>query len=194
MPLSPHNTELYELGRGIMTIAEWSGGSPGSYVDVGNCPRFEFEVTEEVIEHKESRGGVRSTDKEATLEANYTLSFDLDEIAASNMANYVRGEVDGVDPYKVHALTTSGLQKEFALKFVQDNQEGENKTFEFWRCKLKPGGAHSVIGEDWGMLPFAGTGLSDDANHPTSPYFDVTYASTTTTSTSTSTTTTTTTT
>jgi len=186
MPLSPHNTELYELGRGILSIAEWSGGSPGAYTDVGNCPRFEFEVTEEVITHMESRGGLRSTDKEATLEAGYTLSFDLDEIAASNMANYVRGEVDGSNPYKIHGITTAGLQKEFAVKFAQNNQEGENKTFEFWRCKLKPGGAHSVIGEDWGMLPFSGQGLSDDVNHSESPYFDITYASTTTTSTTTS--------
>lgn len=193
MPLSPHNTELYELGRGILSIAEWSGGGPGAFTDVGNCPRFEYEVTEEVIEHKESRGGVRTTDKEATLEAGYTLSFDLDEIAASNIARYVRGEIDGSNAYIIHGITTAGLQKEFAVKFVQDNQEGENKTYEFWRAKLKPGGAHSVIGEDWGLLPFAGTGLADDTNHPTSPYFDITFASTTTTSTTTSTTTTTTT-
>lgn len=189
MPLSPHNTELYELGRGIMSIAVWSGGAPGAYSDVGNCPRFEFEVTEETIDHKESRGGLRTMDKQATLEAGYTLSFDLDEIAASNMEKYIRGDIDDSNPYKIHALTTDGTQREFAVKFVQDNQEGENKTFEFWRCKLMPGGAHSVIGDDWNILPFNGTGLSDDSNHPTSPYFDVTYHSTTT-STSTTTTTT----
>lgn len=191
MPLSPHNTELYELGRGILYIATWSGGAPGAYSDVGNCPRFDFEVTTEDLQHKESRGGVRSTDKEAVLEAGYTLSFDLDELAASNMAKYVQGDVDDSNAYKIHALTTAGTQREFAVKFVQDNQEGENKTFEFWRCKLKPGGASSVISDDWNVLPFSGSGLSDDTNHPTSPYFDVTYHSTTTTSSSSTTTTTT---
>lgn len=191
MPLSPHNTELYELGRGILEIAEFSGGAPGAYTDVGNCPRFEFEVTEEVIEHKESRGGLRSKDKEATLEAGYMVSFDLDEIAASNMEMYIRGEVDGSDPYTFHALTTAGTQREYALRFTQDNQEGPNKTFNFWRCKLKPGGAHSVIGDDWNMLPFSGAGLADDTNHPDGPYFSVKYHSTTTTTSSTTTTTTT---
>ncbi|MBW2066894.1 MAG: hypothetical protein JRJ03_18445, partial [Deltaproteobacteria bacterium] len=106
MPLSPHNTELHELGRGKLYIAEWSGGSPGSYEEVGNCPRFEFEVTEESLPHKESRGGIRTQDKIATIEAGYTLSFDLDEIAAANLAKYVRGEVDASDPYLIHGVTT----------------------------------------------------------------------------------------
>jgi len=190
MPLSPHNTELHELGRGKLYIAEWSGGSPGSYEEVGNCPRFEFEVTEESLPHKESRGGIRTQDKIATIEAGYTLSFDLDEIAAANLAKYVRGEVDASDPYLIHGVTTDGLNKEYAVKFVQDNQEGPNKTLEFWKCKLKPGGAYSVIGDDWSVLPFSGEGLSDKTNHPSSPYFDVKYHSTTTTSSSTTTTTT----
>lgn len=189
MPLSPHNVELYELGRGIISIAEFSGGAPGAYSDVGNCPRFELEVTEESIQHRESRGGVRTIDKIASLEAGYTLSFDLDEIAADNLAKYVRGEVDGSDPYLVHGVTTAGLQKEFAVRFVQENQEGENKTFDFWRCKLTPGGAASLIGDEWTLLPFSGEGLSDDTNHPTSPLFDVRYHSTTTTSSTTTTTT-----
>lgn len=190
MPLSPHNTELYELGRGILSVAVWSGGAPGSYVDVGNCPRFEYEVAIEMLDHRESRGGVRSLDKQAVLEAGYTLSFDLDEIAATNLERFIMGEIDGSDPYLVHALTTAGTQREYAVKFVQDNQEGENKTYEFWKCKLNPGGAMSIIGDDWSIMPFSGTGLSDDALHPSSPYFDVRYHSTTTTSSSSTTTTT----
>lgn len=190
MPLAtPHNTELYELGRGTMYIAEWSGGGPGEYTDVGNCPRLEMEVTEESLAHKESRGGVKSQDKVVTLEAGYTLSFDLDEIAAINFAKYIRGELDG---NTIHAITPTGLNKEYAIRFIQDNQTGPNKTFNFWRCKLKPGGAYSAISDEWSILPFSGEGLSDYTNHPNSPYFDVTYHTTTTTTTTTTSTTTTT--
>ena len=193
MPLSAHNTENYELGRGILYVAEWSGGAPGAYVDVGNCMRFEFELIEEVLPHKESRGGVRKVDKEATLEAGYNLSFDLDELAIDNLEIFIRGEVDGSNAYLLHALTTTGLNREYAVKFIQNNQEGNNKTYEFWKCKLKGNGASSIIGDDWAMLPFTGTGLADTDLHSSSPYFDVRYHSTTTTTTTSSSTTTTTT-
>ena len=70
---------------------------------------------------------------------------------------------------------------EFAVKFVSDNPAGPNETWEFWRCKLSPGGAFSLIGDEWSLLSFTAEGLADITNHSTSPYFTVTFETTTTT-------------
>jgi hypothetical protein len=73
------------------------------------------------------------------------------------------------------------LDQEFALKFVSDKPVGPNEKWEFWRCQLSPGGAFNLISDEWQALAFTGEGLADTANHATSPFFDVTYATTTTT-------------
>ena len=66
MPVKSPSTTLYQLGKGIVYIAEWSGATPpdpGDYEDVGNSPRFEVEVSEEKLDHFSSRSGVRLKDK-----------------------------------------------------------------------------------------------------------------------------------
>ena len=177
-PTSP-STTLYQLGKGVLSIAEWTGATPpsaGDYEDVGNCPRFETEVAEEKLPHYSSRSGVRTKDKEVTLEIGYSLSFDLDEISMSNLARFLRGTVSGDT---IQAMTS--LDQEYAVKFISDNPVGENEKWEFWRCTLTPGGALNLISEEWAAMNFAGEGLADIANQPQSPYFTVTWVTTTTT-------------
>lgn len=177
-PTSP-STTLYQLGKGVLEIAEWSNSTPpsaGDFVDVGNCPRFEIEVAEEKLPHYSSRSGVRTKDKEVTLEIGYTLSFDLDEVSMANLARFLRATTSGATT--IQALTA--LDKEFAVKFTSDNPVGENEIWEFWRCTLTPGGALNLISEEWALMNFSGEGLADTANHATSPYFNVTWVTTTT--------------
>ncbi len=173
------STTLYTLGRGIMSIGEWAAESPpGSYDDVGNCPRMEVEVTEETLEHFSSRSGTRVKDKEVTLETGYTLNFDLDEMSVANLAKFLRGNVSGAKSHII--LANQNLNSEHAIKFISDNATGPNEKWEFHKCKLTPGGAFSLIGDEWSLLSFTGEGLADVANNPTSEYFTVTYATTTT--------------
>ena len=177
MPASNPSTTLYKLGRGIVSIGSWVGASPpGSVSDVGNSPRFECEVTEETLEHKSSRSGTKNIDKEVTIEVGYTLNFDLDEFSVSNLALYLKGSISG----NVVSANTQ-LDKEYELKFVSDNPAGPNETWEFHRVKLTPGGALNLISDEWALMTFTGKGLSDVSNNPTSPYFTVTFATTTTT-------------
>lgn len=183
------NTTLYTLGKGVVEIAEWDG-SVGAYVDVGNCPLMNAEVTEESLEHYSSRAGTKTKDKEVTLETGYSIEFDLDEISVKNLQIFLRGTLAGTG-HKIHAA--QALDKEYALKFTSANAAGPDEVWEFWKMKIKPRGSFNLIGDDWATLSFTGEGLSDVANHSTSPYFDVTYVTTTSTTTSTSTTTTTTT-
>lgn len=186
MPLIPHNTDLYQLGKGILYIAEWTGTTPPAAIDtdIGNCPRMEVEVTEERLEHYTSRSSTKTRDKNVILEVGYDLSFDLDEISLTNLQKFLRATLSGANVL----LANTALNKEYALKFVSDNAVGPNETWEFWRLELSPGAAFNLISDEWALLTFNGKGLDDTTNHPTSPYFNVTYATTTTTSSTTTTT------
>lgn len=190
MPPSSPSTENYSLGKGVLEIGEWSGATPpqypAGYIDVGNCPEFTVEVTESVLDHFSSRSGIKMKDKTITLETGYTVKFKLDEMSVKNLQMFLRATLSGQNVL----LANTALSKEYALRFTADNPVGPNETWAFWRCKLKPDGAFSLIGDDWQSMGLSGEGLADVSNNPTSPYFTVTYATTTTTSTSTTTTTT----
>lgn len=179
-PTSP-STELYTLGKGTVWIAEWSGGAPGTYRDVGNSPKFEAEVSVERLNHFSSRSGAKAKDKIATIERGYTVNFDLDEKSALNLAMFLMGTVDG---NTIHALVNT--DKEYAIKFKADNPAGPNDIWEFWKCNISPAGAVSLISDEWITMSYIGEGLSDTALHSSSPYFDVTGTTTTSTTTSSS--------
>jgi len=177
MTAVPHSTTLYTLGRGIVKIAAWTGTTPPATLsDVGNSPRFEVTVTEEELPHYSSRSGTRVKDKTATLEIGYTVNFDLDEFAVSNLAMFLMGTATG----NVIAANTA-LDKEYAISFQSDNPAGPNELWEFHKVKLSPGAALNLISNEWSLMPFTGEGLADSEHEPTSPYFTVTYATTTTT-------------
>lgn len=171
-----HDTDYYTLGRGVLSIAEFSAGAPGTYQDVGNCPRLELTVSEEKLEHYSSRSGLRTKDKTVTLEVGYTVNFDLDEISRSNLAKFVKGSLSGVT---VKGL--KGTDKTYALKFVTNNATGKNYTWYFWKGTLAPESAMGLISDDWAVMSFTFEGESDDTNHLDNEYFQAMEMTTTTT-------------
>lgn len=177
--MEPHNVELYAIGKGILSIAEWEGTTPpSSYDDMGNAPSIEIEPTSERLPHYSSRAGLKTKDKNPVTQTEYMVTFDLDEIAASNLNKFLMGTLSG--------NVVSGLQganTEFALRFTSDNPIGPNQVWDFWKCTLSPNGAIQLIGEEWMTMSFTAEGLADIANNPLTPYFDVTYVTTTTTTT-----------
>lgn len=177
--ISP-NPDNYMVGKGVVSIGEYTGGTP-TYFDVGNCPRFEYEPTEETLEHFSSRAGAKNLDKETTIQTGYTLNFTLDEISVKNMRMFLRASQTGTK--KLSAMRE--LTKHYAVKFVSENAEGPDHIHEFWKVKLSPNGAFSLISDDYSTLSFSGKGMADADNHPTSPLFDVTFVTTTTTTTTT---------
>lgn len=180
MPASSPSTSLYQLGRGIVSIGSWVETTPPvAYTDVGNSPRFECEVSEEKLDHYSSRSGTRLKDKSVIIETGYTLNFDLDEISINNLRMFLKATLSGAKNHIL--LANTQLDTEYAVKFVSDNPAGPNETWDFWRAKLSPGGAFSLIGDEWSLITFAGEGLADVTNHSTSPYFSVTFETTTTT-------------
>ena len=54
-PKTPPSVDNHMIGKGVVSIAEFTNGAPGTYNDVGNAPSFEFEMVEQTIEHFSSR-------------------------------------------------------------------------------------------------------------------------------------------
>jgi hypothetical protein len=174
MVVTSPNTSLYTLGKGILTIEVWVGTTPPTppLVDVGNCSSFEVEVTEEVLDHFSQRSGVRSKDKQITLETGYVLNFVLDENSVANLKMFLRATQAGDILSAAQALDL-----EYALTFTSDNPYGPNETWVFHKAKIRPNGAFNLISDEWATLSFTAEGLTDTANNPTSPYFTVSFSS-----------------
>lgn len=179
---SPH-VDNYMIGKGILSIAKWANGTAGAYADVGNCPKFEYEMTEQTLDHFSSRGGMKEQDQETIIQVGYTLSFTLDEVSVENLRMFLKGSLNGT--HKINANQTPNM--EYALKFVADNPVGPNVTYEFWKAKLTPSGAFSLISDEYTSMSFTGKGLADKTGHASSPFFDATFATTTSTTTTTTT-------
>jgi hypothetical protein len=188
MRTSP-NINNYQLGRGKIYGAEWSSGSaptPASLENWGNCPSFDLNLDEETLEHISSMEGLKEKDAEVTLQNGYNITFTLDEATFANFKKYLRGSSSG---NVIHAMQAT--DKYHAIKFVADNpieldnSSGEKyKVFYFWKVKIKPGGAVSLITDEWLGIPLTAEGISDRDNHSSSPWFDVTFGTSTTTTTS----------
>lgn len=170
---TPHSTENYAIGKGIMSIGEWNGTTPpAAYDDIGNCPSIEIEPTVERLPHYSSRTDFKLKDKNPVIQRDYMVTFECDEIAAVNLNRFLMGTMSGSNVYALQ-----GTNMEYALKFVSDNPIGPNETWEFWRCTITPNGALQLIGDEWMVMSFQAEGLADIDNHSASPYFTVTYSS-----------------
>lgn len=82
------NTGDYNLGRGIVYVAELLLGVPddAGWRDLGNAPEFNVTNEVETLEHQSSRQGLKVTDKEVIISQKVSLAFQLDEINFQNLA------------------------------------------------------------------------------------------------------------
>jgi hypothetical protein len=103
------NVDDYNLGRGIVYVSELTAGLPGAWRDMGNAPEFNMNVETETLEHRSSRTGLAEIDKEVTISKKVSISFQLDEINAENLAEFLSGEKDSfVNP------TVAGVAEQVA--------------------------------------------------------------------------------
>jgi hypothetical protein len=180
-PRTSPNVDNYMIGKGILMIAKWIGGVVGEYADVGNCPKFEYELTEQPLEHFSSRSGTKEQDMEIVIQTGYNVNFTLDEVSVENLRMFLKGSMSGTRII----FANQNVQQFYALKFIADNPSGPNCNYEFWKVKLTPQGAFSLISDEFTTMNFTGKGLSDKANHSTSPFFTATFDTTTSTTTTT---------
>ena len=178
---TPPSADNYMIGKGVLSIAKITNGDIGSYVDVGNCPKFEYELTEQVLEHYNSRSGLKEQDQEVVIQTGYTVSFTLDEVSVENLRMFMKASLSGTRTL----YANMNANQQYSLKFRADNPIGPNVNYTFWKCKLTPNGAFSLISDEYTSLSFTGKGLADATGHAESPFFTAAYATTTTTTTTT---------
>ncbi len=173
---TPPSVDNLTIGRGKVYIAEFTGATHGEYVEVGNCPSFEFEPRTEKLAHYTSRSGLRQKDQEIVVQTEYQITFETDELAAENLQRFTGGAVSGSE---IRVLKAPN--KFYALKFVTDNPVGPNYTYEFHKCTIASNGSLQLISEEWAKASFTAVGLSDPVNHPDSELATIQFTTTTTT-------------
>ena len=185
---TPANINNYTIGKGKLYIANWTlAGGAGAYTEMGNCPSLEVELSVDRLEHFSSREGLRDRDAYPVVQTQYTITFECDEMAATNLNKFLLGQQVGNSIYMLQ-----NAEKEYALKFEATNPVGVKYRWLFHRVVLTPNGALALIGDnEWQSMSFTGEGLADSTNQASSPYSTVTRITTTTTSSTTSTSTTT---
>lgn len=114
-------TEDYNLGRGIIYIAEidTATGKPNNagWRDLGNAPEFNVTVEAETLEHRSSREGLQSVDKEVVISQDMDLAFALDELNEENLALFFSGAknthtnvaVAGFTKYEMISAASGGV-------------------------------------------------------------------------------------
>jgi len=185
----PHSTRNYTILRGVFSVAEFVSGTPGAYTDMGNAVRAEYEPVIERLPHYSNRSGYRVKDANPVIMTEYNLRITLDEMAAINLRKFLMGAQNGL---VIDLL--DDIDREYAVRFVEDNPHGVNKIWNFWKGTIGPNGPLVLVadGTEWAVMEMLFSGLSDIGNHPSNPYGTVTYAAgetSTTTSTTTTTTT-----
>ena len=173
-----YDVDDYGLLSGVLSIAKITAGVVGTYVDVGNCPKFEFTAEKEAVDHEESRTPYKYRDQRVVFVKGYTIAFDLEGINLENLQMFLMGTLEGT-------ATVQGFQnldQEYALQLVQNNRKGKNYTWVFHRCQIEPDSAMPLIGGmEWAKMSFMAYSLADLANHPESPFFHTVLMTTTTT-------------
>lgn len=180
------NVNNYAIGKGKLYIANFPGAGTASWTALGNCPSIEIEMTIERLPHYDSQSGTRNKDKNPIVQTEYMVNFDCDELSANNLKIWLMASESG---NTLQAMQNA--DQEYALKFESDNPIGPDQKWYFWKCTITPNGSAQLIGDEWLVLSYQAEGLSDDANHSSSPYFDCIPVTTTTTTTTTTSTTTT---
>jgi hypothetical protein len=166
MSPTAHDTDLYTLGKGILSFDRFDAdGLPQGLRDLGNAPDFALTPVEETLEHFSSRGGIKTRDVERTLQRKLNGKFTLEEYDKDNLKLALFSDEVG---YAIEPMTAGDIIGQ--LDFVMTNDVGPKYHVQLWNVKLKPSGDIAFISEDWGKIGFEFAVQDDSANHPNSPY------------------------
>lgn len=109
----------YVLGRGrlYMAVLNTSTGKPDAagWRDLGNAPAVNLNVTEETLEHRSSRAGTGTVDKQVSISRTATLTWSLDEISQENMALLLGGSINTYTNPAVAGITERELTSAVTL-------------------------------------------------------------------------------
>jgi hypothetical protein len=147
------NINNYYIGKGVLSFEKT--GTTG-FVDLGNCPEFEWTPTIEKLDHFSAREGVKSKDRTAVLSKAGTVRIVMEEWNAFNLAIALLGEIDtntsGQEVIEIFGATSIGGK----LKFTGTNDVGARFDWLLNKVDFIPGSSISPISEEWGTLEISG--------------------------------------
>ncbi len=153
------NIDNYYVGKGILSFQL---NSTGLFVDMGNCPKFEFTPKATKLDHFSSRLGTRIKDDTIITTVEGTLNMVLDEWTPENLSLALLGTVlSGEDQFIFAA--PSGVRG--AIKFLGTNAVGPQLEIVFGNCLFIPTKALSLIGDAWGQIDLDAEVLIDNGGH-----------------------------
>lgn len=164
MATSP-STLNYVTGGGKCEIRKWVAGvaPSGAWAHMGNVPKFECQPNIEKLDHNSSQGGTLEKNKSVVQSKGATLSMELEENTAENMALFFMATI--VSENDIRPLEEDEIECE--IKFTPDYAVGNEWICDFWKCSVSPSGALAFINMGaWMNAPLTLEVLSDRANHP----------------------------
>lgn len=96
MTVNSHNDaeNHYYSGQGVVMIGErTAAGKPKGLRPIGNVTALAIAIAVTTLEHKESQSGQRATDLRIPTETKATLTLDLENYNARNLALALRGDM-----------------------------------------------------------------------------------------------------
>lgn len=132
------------------------------WVDIGNCPVFEFQPETTKLEHYSSRSGIKERDLTVITEKKGTLNITMDEWSVTNIALAVLGTTTGTAGSSVTEIFDSASVLA-QVKMTMTNDVGKTFEWYFKNVSFTPNNTVSLISEEWGQLQITGD-VSADAS------------------------------
>jgi len=111
MSVNVHNDvgNHYYSGQGVVMIGQRDAqGNAGALFPLGNCTALKIGMAASTTDHKNAQDGVRAMDKRLVTEIKGTISFDLENLIARNLAIATRGAFTIIPAGVVSAGTDTG--------------------------------------------------------------------------------------
>ena len=147
----------YTIGRGQVAIAIRTGGTLGSYTNVGNAPELNVSIEIETVDHVVSTGGINIIDEMIPISIRRRATLVLDEVSANFYAYFLSGTVAADVVSSGSSLIDGGL------RFTESNPRGSNRIWTMPEVYISPGADLSLINDQWRTIP-----LSVEIRQPTS--------------------------
>ncbi|MFL9499230.1 hypothetical protein ACJMQP_04150 [Rhodopseudomonas palustris] len=143
----------YYIGKGIVEV---KAVTDTDWIDIGNCPTFEFTPDLTTLEHYSSRQGVKTKDRTVVTEKKGTLKLVMEEWTSRNLAMAVLGTIEknseGQDEIDIFASNAIALE----VRFRGTNEVGPKWQLHFPKVDFVPSAALSPISDEWGQLEVNG--------------------------------------
>ena len=165
-----HSVDNYVSGNGIVSFYQrptpFAEPKENDWVDMGDCPQFEFTPKITKKDYWGHRTGVKARDKRIKVKEEGELKMTLSEMTKENLRLYFSGTLDGTT-----IKIMEGGTEEYMIRFKQVLIAGEERTYTFYRADITASGALQLIvdgeGEgDWAKMELAVTLLDDSVEHP----------------------------